>query len=100
MQKENSSATSVKIRLGCYLALLVVLYAIPIEWITRGGPTICLFKNLFGRECYGCGMTRAVFSLLHFDFSGAYAYNKLVIIVAPILAYLYIKEVVRTIKLL
>lgn len=98
MQKANSSATSVKIRLGCYLALPVVLYAIPIGWITRGGHTICLFKNIFGTECYGCGMTRAIFSLLHFDFSGAYTYNKLVFLVAPLLAYLYIKKVIQTIK--
>lgn len=98
MQRENSSATSDKIRLGCYLALPVLLYAIPLGWITHGGPTICLFKNLFGTECYGCGMTRAIFSLLHFDFSSAYAYNRLVFLVAPILAYLYIKEVIQTIK--
>lgn len=95
MHKENPSSTSVKIRLGCYLTLPVILFAIPLEWITRGGPTICLFKNLFGTECYGCGMTRALFSLLHFDFPAAWAYNRLVVIVAPILAYLYIKEVMR-----
>lgn len=98
MQRANSSATSVKFRLGCYLALPAVLYAIPIGWITHGGHTICLFKNIFGTECYGCGMTRAVFSLMHFDFSNAYAYNKLVVVVAPVLAYIYLKEVIKTIK--
>ncbi len=87
-----------KIRLGCLLALPAVLYAIPLERITQGGHSICLFKNLLGRECWGCGMTRAIFSLLHFEFQAAWEYNRLVVVVAPLLAYLYIKEIIRTIK--
>ena len=45
----------------------------------------------------GCGMTRALFSLLHLDFTAAWNYNRLVIIVAPLLLYLYVKEVAKTI---
>lgn len=87
-----------KIRLGCLAALPAALYAVPLERITQGGHSICLFKNLFGRECWGCGMTRAMFSLLHFEFQAAWEYNRMVVVVAPLLAYLYIKEIVRTIK--
>lgn len=95
----NSSSTSVKIRLACYLLLPVVLYCIPLEKVLHG-HTICLFHNLFGTDCYGCGMTRALFSLLHFDFGAAWGYNRLVVIVAPLLLYLYIREVAKTIKTL
>ena len=42
-------------------------------------------------------MTRALFSLLHLDFTAAWNYNRLVVIVAPLLLYLYVKEVARTI---
>lgn len=97
MLKVKSSSTNADFRLCCCLALPVVLYGIPLEWITRGGCTICLFHNIFGRECYGCGMTRALFSLLHLDFSAAWGYNKLGVIVAPLLLYLYVKELVKTI---
>ena len=38
-------------------------------------------------------MTRAIFSLLYLDFSGAYNYNHLVVIVAPILIYIWIKSI-------
>lgn len=97
MQKEKSSSTNVKLRLGCYLAFPVLLYAVPLKAITRGGSTICLFHNIFGRDCYGCGMTRALFSLLHADIGAAWGYNRMVVIVAPLLLYLYLNEVAKTI---
>lgn len=96
MPKANPSSTSVRIRLACYLAFPVVLFWIPTEWIFRGHP-VCLFRNLFGTECPGCGMTRALFSLLHFDFGAAWGYNRMVFVVAPLLLYLYLKEVAKTI---
>lgn len=99
MGKENSSSIIVKIKLACYLLLPVALYCIPLEKILHG-HTICLFHNLFGTDCYGCGMTRALFSLLHLDFSAAWDYNRLVVITAPLLLYLYIREVAKTIKTL
>ncbi len=94
MARDASSSTGTKIRLaGCFV-LPVVLYAIPLQWVMHG-PTLCLFHRLFGHACYGCGMTQALFSLLHFDFAAAWEFNRLVVVVAPLLAYLYIKEVVR-----
>lgn len=96
MRRESSSSTSVKIRLACFAAIPVLLYCIPPERIMHG-HSVCLFRNLFGTECYGCGMTRALFSLLHFDFGAAWDYNRLVIVVAPLLLYIYLKEVVKTI---
>lgn len=96
MAKANASSTSVRVRLICWLALPAVLYSVPREWVAHG-PTVCLFRNLFGRPCPGCGMTRAFFSLLHGDFAAAWEYNRLAMIVAPLLLYLYIKEVIKTI---
>lgn len=96
MRRDVPSSTSAKIRLACLLALPAALWCIPAERIMHG-HSVCLFRNLFGTECYGCGMTRALFSLLHLDFGAAWEYNRLVVIVAPLLAYLYVKEVVKTI---
>jgi hypothetical protein len=67
------------------------LYFVPIDWVNEQ-HSICLFKNIFGIECYGCGITRAVLSVIQFDFVNAYHYNKLVIIVFPLLFYLWGKN--------
>ncbi len=72
------------------LVLPILLYLVPIEWLNKQ-HTICLFKNIFGIDCYGCGITRAVFSSLHLKFETAFAYNKMVVIVFPLLIYIWIK---------
>ena len=63
---------------------LAVLAVIPAPWIERC-PAVCLFQALFGVECLGCGMTRALSALLHGDLAAALAYNKLVLVVFPAL---------------
>jgi hypothetical protein len=73
------------------IALLpVVLRLLPLEWFSNQ-HSICVFKNITGHECWGCGMTRAVLSVIHFRFSDAWTYNKLVIIVLPILVWIWVK---------
>lgn len=42
-------------------------------------------------------MTRAFFSLLHGDFAAAWDYNHWVVIVAPLLLWLYIEALKKTI---
>ncbi len=54
---------------------------------------LCLSRVLFNVECYACGMTRGVMRLMHFDFSGAWAFNKLSFIVLPLLAILWLQSV-------
>lgn len=78
--------------------ILLTLFYIPINNFSP--KDICVFKNLFGVECWNCGMTRAFLSILHLDFDKALDYNKNVIIVFPftILVYLYswYKYIVKT----
>ena len=85
-----------------YIALLAIfpfsLYLIPKRFIFDNGLTLCLIKNLFGSECYGCGITRSIFSILYLDFGSAYEYNKLVFLVFPILVYLWIRLIVFRVK--
>jgi hypothetical protein len=72
----------------------VVLYFIPLEWI-KDQHSVCLFKNLTGHECIGCGMTRATLSAIHFQFENAFIYNKLFIIVFPMLIYIWGKTILK-----
>lgn len=62
----------------------------------------CLIKSTFGVSCLGCGMTRACFSALTFNFKQAFYYHPLWIIMIPsivLLFYLWIKDKKRLFKL-
>lgn len=64
------------------------------------GPTICLSKLIIEKDCPGCGITRAVQHSIHGEWKTAYDYNKLVLIVGPILVYLWLIELRVLIKAL
>jgi hypothetical protein len=72
------------------ILLPFALILIPTSWLERR-RSLCLFRNLTGRPCLGCGMTRAFSSAFHGDFKGAFRYNKRVVIVLPILAYTWVR---------
>jgi hypothetical protein len=72
----------------------VALYFIPVDCLNKQ-HSICLFKNLFGVECYGCGITRAVISTIQFDFVSAFHYNKLIVIIFPLLVYIWLKALIQ-----
>jgi hypothetical protein len=72
------------------LLIPVALYIVPVDWL-NSQHSICLFKNLTGKECYGCGMTRAIVSAVHFQFENAVNFNKLSLIVLPLLIYIWAK---------
>ena len=52
----------------------------------------CIFKSLFGFECYGCGMSRAITALWQGNLSESYAYNKFGVLVFLVLAWMSFKE--------
>ena len=57
--------------------------------------TFCLFKNMTGSECYGCGLLRGISAFLHLDFSWVYHLNRLNIVTIPLLIFVYIREWMR-----
>lgn len=69
--------------LAATLLAPMVLWIAPAQWV-EGGPTICLYRNLLGVHCPGCGMTRAFYHMAHADFAAAIGYNKLVVIAFPL----------------
>jgi len=96
--QEKTKSIFQKIKSIAVLLLPIALYFIPVKWL-NGQHSICLFKNIFGVECYGCGITRAVLSVIQLNFYDAFQYNKLVIIVFPILAYLWLKYVIKELRI-
>lgn len=76
---------------GSVLLWLTILL-LPAGFLDHG-RSLCLSRVLLNRECPGCGMGRACFHAVHFDWRTAWQYNRLFVIVLPLLAYLWGKEV-------
>ena len=74
------------------------VYLVPREWLFDEGHTLCLFHNLTGQGCWGCGMTRALASVAYLDFEAAWGYNRAVVVVAPLLLYIWLKWILRLIN--
>jgi len=84
----------VSVKIALTAALLCGLYFFPYN-VMFNGRSICLFKTFFGFECPGCGLTRAAWLLIHLEFSGAFAMNKLIVIVFPLIAFFYGRWMVK-----
>lgn len=54
----------------CILAILT-LFLLVIELV----PVTCIFNQVTGIYCPACGMTRAFYSILNFNFIDAFCYN-------------------------
>ncbi len=84
--RQKAVALAARIASVIALVALFALALVPPETLEHG-PTLCLFKALLGRDCPGCGMTRAVTALLHGDTTQALAHNKFVVVVFPSLVF-------------
>jgi len=80
------------------LIIPIILLILPADFFDQG-QSICISVLVFKKECYACGMTRAIQHLIHFDFALAYQFNKLSIIVLPLLIFSYIKLIIKYYKL-
>jgi hypothetical protein len=72
----------------------LTLLLLPADFFDQG-QSICISVLLLDKECYGCGMTRAVQHLIHFDFNAAWQYNKLSFVVLPLFIGMFIWELKR-----
>ena len=61
----------------------VFLFYLPVDYFDTG-QSMCASVWLFDLECLGCGITRGIMHLMHFDFIGAWEFNKLSFLVLPI----------------
>ena len=87
-----------RVRLVSYLVILVALpiffLCLPATYFDHG-QSLCPSKALLDIECPGCGITRGIQHLIHFDFHAAWEYNKLSFFVLPLFGYLWGKEILK-----
>ena len=62
-------------------------------------PVSCVFHTITGIYCPACGITRAFNELFSLHFQKAYEYNPRIIIVAPLMLFIWISTLIREIKL-
>lgn len=86
-----------KVKLLLLLVSPSIFILIPTSFFEHS-PTVCPYKLLTGNNCPGCGITRAISSAAHLEFDEAWQYNRLFVIVLPLLIYLYINQVTKTFK--
>ncbi|HEY7309226.1 MAG TPA: DUF2752 domain-containing protein [Gemmataceae bacterium] len=55
-------------------------------------PRLCLFAVIFGRPCPACGTLHALSALLHGDFYLALSFNRNVVVLAPLLVWIWFRE--------
>lgn len=79
-------------RLVLYFTVPVGLTLVPASLLEAVHP-VCIFRNIFNTDCPGCGMTRAVLSVMHGDLTSALRYNRLVVLVFPLLGYVYVQAI-------
>lgn len=58
----------------------------------------CMFNQITGLKCPGCGVSRMCLAILRLDFSSAFFWNPAVFICLPFLAYLLIDLSLRYIR--
>ena len=59
----------------------------------------CVFHEITNLYCPGCGITRAIFSLIELDLIGAIKYNILIVTVIPIIIVNYLVNIINWINL-
>ena len=81
------------------LSLAVAAFlAVPPEVLARG-PDLCLWKHLFHLvACPACGSTRALAAFFHGHIAQALAFNRNVVVTAPLLIGMLLHDVILGLK--
>ena len=81
-------------------AFIGISAAVYVEIVKRAPHLVfgCAMKQVFHLYCPGCGGTRAVNSLLHFDIVRSFLYNPLILYMAGVAAFYFFKAIYLLIK--
>ena len=67
----------------------IVLWLLPANLFDNTGFELCPSKALLNYDCPGCGMTRAIMHLHHFEWAEAFYYNYGIVVIYPALIILW-----------
>ena len=72
------------------LMAVTLLCGVAAVWLFQRGPGLdgltpgCMFRNVTGLHCPGCGMTRATHALMHGDVATAFRFNPVGFVLFPV----------------
>ena len=80
-----------------FIVVLLVLLAFVYRLIAMeyGFIVPCLFHEITGFYCPGCGITRMLFAILRLDFYQAFRYNALLFVALPFIGYCVFDYIIR-----
>lgn len=81
-----------------FFLLLPLFFATKSLKVLEQEQSLCLFKAVLGHECWGCGIFKATVACMKLDFTRAFQYNKLIVVVFPLMVYLWGRELVRIVR--
>jgi len=88
-----------------WLAVLIIfpfaLWIMPADFFDNSDVILCPSRLFFDFECIGCGITRAIMHLHHFNFEEALYYNSLSFAVYPALIaiwFVWVKAAYQDLK--
>lgn len=97
-----SDATMWQVRLRKVAAygmiLLVAGFCYGIFVQKTGLAVPCLFRQVTGFQCPGCGVTRMCVALLQLDFAKAFQSNQALFLLAPVMGIVFLKYLVDYIR--
>lgn len=81
-----------------WLICMPVLFICAVKLMVNSPHSICIFKLITGKECWGCGLTRAFNALFDLHFHRAFEYNPRIVIVAPLMLIAWAQTLITAIK--
>ncbi len=78
------------------LVIITLIYLVLSQFFNIYIP--CIFNEITGLYCPGCGVTRMLISMIKLDFYQAFRYNQLLFIFSPFILFLIINYIYCTFK--
>lgn len=80
------------------LAVPIVLWILPADYFDNGEIILCPSRFLFGIECFGCGMTRAIMHIHHFNFVEGFYFNYFSFLIYPLLIIVWFSWMLKALN--
>lgn len=84
-ERKPLSPTLNKLWIAALLIFPIVLWIMPANFFESSDVILCPSRLFFDVECFGCGITRAIMNLHHFNFEQALYFNGFSFVMYPAL---------------
>jgi hypothetical protein len=87
---EHKPQITIEAKVGFFFLSFILLLSVSLSPFSEPRFSLCLFKNLFGFSCPGCGMGRSFIFLGHGQISNAFYMNPISFLAFPMVLFFWI----------